>query len=431
MLFALSCGLGLLAGLLRAGGLRRYFRRVSGSRPHRAASPAPIRLNEVCCANFSLYSDESGRCGDYVELINTGDAPVSLEGYFISDNPKKRDRFRLPARNLEPGGLLLLWADDAGKSGTDPGGSIHLNFSLKPGETVYLSSPRGALLDEVPVPARYKNVSLSRLEDQWVLAQGTPTQDNHRGRLFTPPTLEPPTLSLASGFYTEPQSLSLTAAPGCEIRCTLDGSVPTPDSPLYTAPLSLTDISDQPNRVVSQPNTTPDRSGAITEPVDKAPVLRAAAFDAAGRRSETVTAVYFIGERFAEYEKRPVLSIVADPVDLFGWYGICVTGLEYDCWYESGGEGEAPWLNYLRKGRPMERQQHPEPPRQALLPPRPGDLRRQRVLLRSPFRPAGHPLLLHQARRRRRHGPKAGRGSGLRGPGRDPGRGLPQRGILL
>ena len=179
--------------------------------------------------------------------------------------------------------------------------------------------------------------------------------DNGRGALFTPPTLDPPTLSLAAGFYEEPQTLTLTAAPGCEIRYTLDGSPPGLDSLLYEGPLTLTDLSDQPNRVVSQPNTTPDRSGAITEPVDKGTVLRAAAFDAAGRRSETVTAVYFIGERFAEYAKRPVLSIVADPEDLFGWYGICVTGHEYDLWYENGGEGEAPWLNYLRKGRPMER----------------------------------------------------------------------------
>ena len=377
-LFALCCGLGLLVGLLRARGLGRYFRRVSGSRPHRTAvlaafggllllsaawallvwtpSPAPIRLNELCCANFARPDPDAGDYADYVELVNTGDAPVSLEGYYISDNPKKRNRFRLPARTLEPGQTLLLWADGAGKSGKDLGVAVHLSFTLKPGETVYLSSPRGALLDEARVPARKKNLALSRLDGSWTLTEATPGSPNEGAALYTAPTLDPPALSLPSGFYDDAVTVTLSAAPGCEIRYTLDGSVPRADSPLYTAPLRLTDVSDQPNRVVSQPNTTADRSGAVTEPVDKATVLRAAAFDAAGRFSEPAAAVYFIGKaRFAKYEGRAVLNITADPEDLFGDQGILVTGPAYDAWLEAGGEGPAPTANYQLQGRISER----------------------------------------------------------------------------
>ena len=106
--------------------------------------------------------------------------------------------------------------------------------------------------------------------------------------------------------------------------------------------------------MVSQPNTTTDRSGAVTEPVDKGTVLRAAAFDETGARSETVTAVYFIGD-FSAYAGSALLSVVAAPVDLFGNYGICVTGLDYDLWLENGGVGLAPWPMFKRRGRGTER----------------------------------------------------------------------------
>ena len=377
LLFGLCCLLGLLLGLHRAGGLGRYLRQVSGSRLHRAAAfgalggglllaagwaflawapaPVPIRLSEVCCANFAR-PDEAGEYGDYIELINTGDAPADLSGCYISDNPKKRDRFRLPALTLEPGQCVLLWADGTGKSGTWSGGAIHLSFSLKPGDLVLLSSPRGALLDQVTVPERKKNLSLSKLGGAWVLAEASPGTPNAGAALWTAPTLEAPSFSLESGFYDGPQTLSLTAAPGCEIRYTLDGSRPTAESPLYEAPLSLTDISEEPNRVVSQPNTTADRSGAVTEPVDKGTVVRAAAFDGTGGFSEAATAVYFIGgERFAKYEGRALLNITADPEDLFGDAGILVTGPAYDAWLEAGGEGEAPVENFLLRGRISER----------------------------------------------------------------------------
>ena len=187
LLFGLCCLLGLLLGVFRAGGLRAWFRRVAGSRLHRAAalaaltgvlllllgsawlgrdrSPTPIRLNEVCCANWSLRPDpDNGEYADYLELINTGDEAVDLGGYFISDSAKKRGRFRLPSLTLEPGACLLLWADGAGTSGQQGGKNLHLNFSLEPGETVWLSSPRGVLLDYVTVPDWYQNISLSRKE---------------------------------------------------------------------------------------------------------------------------------------------------------------------------------------------------------------------------------------------------------------------------
>ena len=379
LLLLLLCLLGFLWGVLRAGGLRRYFRAVQTSRLHRGLgivllggglaaalgcvilagdpTPTPLRITELCSANFSLLMDpDTGEYSDYIELTNTGDAPVDIGGYFLSDNGKKRNRFRLPSLMLEPGACLVLWADGSGISGEMGETQLHLNFSLRPGETVWLSSPYGTVLDHVTVPERYKNVSLTRKEDGWILAGGTPGYANDSAVLFVAPTLKPPVFSLASGFYDDPQILTISAPAGCEIRYTLDGSEPTAESLLYDGPMTLVDISDQPNRVLNHPTTTLDRSGVITEPVDKGTLLRAAVFDAGGGRSETVTAVYFVGkETFSKYDGVRVLNITAAPIDLFGNYGIAVTGLDYDRWLDAGGEGTAPFPFFYRRGRKLEK----------------------------------------------------------------------------
>lgn len=378
LLFLLCAPLGLAAGSLRSGGLRPFFRRVL-ERPLRrrvglalvllpllmslgctllagTLPPSPLRLSELCCANFTLLPDpDSGDYCDYLEIINTGEETVDLAGYFLSDNGKKRGRFRLPSLLLEPGGSALLWADGSGKSGQRGGTDIHLNFSLDPGETIWFSSPSGILLDRVTVPERTKNISLSLVEGEWVLARGTPGAGNEDALLYKAPSLEAPVFSLPSGFYAEDQLLTLSAAPGTEIRYTLDGALPTAESPLYEGPLTLTDISDQPNQVLNHPSTTLDRSGVVTEPVDKATLLRAAAFDAEGNFSRTVTAVYFVGERFARYGGKSVLNITAAPNDLFGDYGIAVTGIEYDRWLAAGAQGQSPWPSFYAQGRIAER----------------------------------------------------------------------------
>lgn len=379
LLLALCSVLGVLLGVVRAKGLRAWFRGASGSRIHRFAvlalfaggaaavlgctvlagdpPPTPLRLNEVCCGNFSLLRDpDTGEYEDYIELINTGSESVNLDGYYLSDNGKKRNRFRLPAMNLDPGASVVLWPDGTGKSGKKSGEGIHLNFKLREGDTLWFSSPYGVVLDHVTVPKPEKNVSLSRVAGSWTLAVGTPGWSNEEAELRPAPRLTPPRFSLASGFYDEPQTLTISADPGCEIYYTLDGAVPTEKSLRYEGPLTLEDISDRPNRVLNHPTTTLDRSGVVTEPVDKGTLIRAAAIDENGARSETVTEVYFVGkDTFEKYRGRQVLNIVAAPVDLFGNYGIAVTGVDYDRWLKNGGTGNSPFPFFYRRGRLVEK----------------------------------------------------------------------------
>ena len=149
-----------------------------------------------------------------------------------------------------------------------------------------------------------------------------------------------PVFSQESGFYAEPFDLTLTAPDGCLIYYTLDGSNPTAESQHYDKPISVYDRTPEANvhAETASPFNPPK------EPVDKAMVVRAAAYDEAGNLSEIVTKTYFIGYEQSNYlMKIPVISLVTDPDNLFNEE----TGI-----YVRGNSGLS---NFMKKGKEWER----------------------------------------------------------------------------
>ncbi len=168
------------------------------------------------------------------------------------------------------------------------GSSSDLSFDVGLTATTFTAS---TTLDSVTFGTQVDDISYGRnpaLDTQWIgLATPTPAAANSGTsvpdlRVFGVST----TVSLASGFYASPQSVALSAASG-EIRYTLDGSLPLVTSPLYSTPLSITATK----------------------------VLRARVFQAGKPPGAVQTRSYFVGETQGSV---PFVSVVADPVALFG-----------------------------------------------------------------------------------------------------------------
>lgn len=124
------------------------------------AEPGALVINELMADNETIIQDPAGDAEDWVELLNRGADPVSLEGLFLSDDPADPWAFALPARTLAPGERLLLWAD-----GDPDEGPEHAPFRLdKDGEAVSLAS-RDAILDEVAYEEMATDWSLARVPD--------------------------------------------------------------------------------------------------------------------------------------------------------------------------------------------------------------------------------------------------------------------------
>ena len=129
----------------------------------------PITFNEWMADSTSaggLADPADGQFQDWCELHNNGAQDLSLEGFFISDDPANLTKYRLPPRaSIPPSGFLLLWAD--GQPEQDALGlGWHLPFKLSAsGESLTLSTPDGRRIDEVVFGPQASDISGGRYPD--------------------------------------------------------------------------------------------------------------------------------------------------------------------------------------------------------------------------------------------------------------------------
>lgn len=117
---------------------------------------------------------------DWIELYNYGELPISLQGWYLSDDPDAPGRSPLPTSTLQPGKRLVLTAGDT------------LTFRLSAaGESVILSDPQGIAVQTVKVPAAVPGLSYGCTETDscpptqfvWYAAP-TPGESNEHGMLL-------------------------------------------------------------------------------------------------------------------------------------------------------------------------------------------------------------------------------------------------------
>ncbi|HZK34979.1 MAG TPA: CotH kinase family protein [Bacillota bacterium] len=165
----------------------------------------------------------------------------------------------------------------------------------------------------------------------------------------------PPVLSHDSGWYGEEFLLTLsTKEEGAVIYYTLDGSIPDEGSLRYESPISIGNRTNEPNNL-SEIQTAPHGNKPRTN-VFKGNVIRARVFKQGYEASEPVTRTYFVDKELSDRYIFPVVSIVCDPDDLFGYErGIYVPGKIYDDNYEPWKEDYERDGNYSQRGRQWER----------------------------------------------------------------------------
>jgi hypothetical protein len=218
-----------------------YFRDVVFSvAPLEPPQDAPVRINEFLAENKGGLLDEDGESSDWVELYNPKATSVDLTGYQLTDGSAT---WTFPAVTIGPQSFVVVFA--SAKNRTAP--SLHTNFKLDgAGEYLALKNAAGVVISEFApaFPKQRNNVSYGR---------GLPSGNTGYFLTTTPGTFNGASFdgfvadtvfSVKRGVFTAPQSVAITCAtPGAEIRYTLDGSVPTGASTLYTAPLAISDTT--------------------------------------------------------------------------------------------------------------------------------------------------------------------------------------------
>lgn len=310
-----------------------------------------IYINEVRSWDSDVRRD--GYFGsDYIELYNASSDVVSLEGWYVSDDPADLTKCRISGVNIEPKGFVLLYANEKNNSGDS------LNFKLNPaGEKIYLSDAQGYLVDSIYVPEQEFGTVYARKTDggkEWSVMEASILSSNYDSKILPVRSLEKPVFSHESGFYDESFTLTIDAEEGQKIYYTLDGSEPTVESNVYENGILIENASHNPNICNAVKNVV--QEWLEYEPndyvVDKATIVRAIAMNEENQASEVVTQTYFVDEN--KYQDKKVVSIVADFDDMFGSHGIFVTGEGYDEYYLSDGEVDWAAPNFLQSGRRWE-----------------------------------------------------------------------------
>lgn len=346
---------------------------------------AAVVINEFVSSNGSTISDEDGDFEDWIEIFNTSADPIQLEGFFLSDNPNKLNKWVFPPYSLQPGGHLVVFA--SGKDRTS-GLILHTNFSISSdGEPLIISSPEGDTIDMVAAIEVPRDVSYGRVEDGGdtfsFFSQPTPGSSN------TTPAYEditsPPVFSHRGGFYSEPFELMLSSADTqAVIYYTIDGSVPdvenftgseytykqnywlqdeellsrTYQTSLYTAPIQIQNRTMQQNPLY-EINTTFESSLHQPDSVFRGVSVRAVSVKDGALPSPVQTHTYFIDPAQSSRYPVQVASITIPEPSLFSYdSGIYVAGKTYDDSTNQrpvfGLQGKAP-ANYTQRGDLWER----------------------------------------------------------------------------
>ena len=254
----------------------------------RPAPTGPLLISEVMPSNASYLVQPDGKCYDWVELVNTSEEALNLQDFALSDDPSYPEMFRLPDRILEPGERIVVICSGQTELG---GNTIYAPFTLSRKESwVYVTKLSGGFSDYIHIYDVPYQGSVGRVSGEngtYYFTKPTPGTENGTGVAFISAT---PVLETPDGVYNNVKSVDVVLSGPGEIRYTLDGSLPTSKSQLYTDPIRLTATA----------------------------VVRFAAFETDKLPSDVVTAAYIINENHT----LPVASIAVDPDEMFGGTGI-------------------------------------------------------------------------------------------------------------
>ena len=209
----------------------------------------PPDLTEFAAENSGDPKDEDGDSSDWIEIANPNEYRLSLDGYYLSDDPAGVSRWRLPNVEIPPGERVIVFA--SGKNRSNPRGPLHTNFRLREegdvvalldrdGVTVLRRFPGlGSGVDRFP-PQRngvsYGVGSSGREGFMRPPTPGTVNGDAHAG------VVEDTKFSHNRGLYDVPFAVTVTSdTSGAVIRYTTDRSTPSPThGQIYASPIPIT-----------------------------------------------------------------------------------------------------------------------------------------------------------------------------------------------
>lgn len=207
----------------------------------RANQKARVYLSEIMMDDPAGLKDDNGGHSGWIEICNEAAAPVNLRGWFLTNTRTNLAQWRFPPVALLPGMYLLVFT--SGKADTNNHTQLHANFRLASHESYLALVDRSTnIVSELSLKKSSPGSSYGRLPGEPAICgffiEPTPGRPNSiQGPGFAPRVV----FSRPGGAFAAPFTLTLShGSSNAAIRFTLDGSLPTSGSQIYTEPLLIT-----------------------------------------------------------------------------------------------------------------------------------------------------------------------------------------------
>lgn len=197
---------------------------------------SPLIISEVMSANNSVLPFINSYF-DWVELRNVSAEPIELSEYYLSDDSSELHQWQFPRYTLKSGKSILVYCTHEPER--LDGYIFHADFELDGlRDELYLSTEDG-LVDFVSIHDVPLEGSLCRSENGGFVycVKPTPGKENAAGAYRV--SKEPVPLT-PDGVFNGVESVAAALSAEGVIHYTLDGSIPTEDSAIYTEPIVLT-----------------------------------------------------------------------------------------------------------------------------------------------------------------------------------------------
>jgi hypothetical protein len=291
----------------------------------RRVVPVSVVVNEIMASNRQTKADPQGEYEDWIELYNGGSAAVDIGGRYLTDDLSEPTKWQIPTNSpttttIAAHGYLLIWTDgDVGDAG------LHASFRMSAdGEEIgFFAADGQTRIDSISFGPQQVDVSYGRHPDGGTelrpLSAPTPGAANV---VLYEGVLDPPTISIRTGFYTGPFAVSITtSAEGATIYYSVDGSDPL------------------------SPSATRGRSSSsmglvytTTLKITKSTTLKAVAIKSGWRQSAVSMERYiFLGPDLASFSSPLPIAVI----DTLGKTVSTVDTPAFGCFFDIGAEGRA------------------------------------------------------------------------------------------
>ncbi len=247
--------------------------------------PSDIRISEIVASNRKYIPGPYETYHDFIELYNSSDKDITLDGYYLSDDSEEPRKAEIKAVTIPAKSYKVIILSSDGKN--TPSGYPVCNFSVSSSGEVVTLSKGDEIIDCVAIPSLAVNTAYGRADGETefsVLDSATPNAKN--GKKAKEISVKP-TSNIPQGVYKKDEITVELQGEG-EIYFTMDCSEPSANSNRYTTPLKLS----------------------------KTTVLRCISVAEGKKQSEIVNLTFIVNEP----DSLEAISIVTTPKNLWDYY---------------------------------------------------------------------------------------------------------------